>query len=126
MKKWFPTVRAYENAHIALWLVKDFCWCRGFHVIGMLMIIPTLAVSIDITWSNRRTAEGDLNVHDVFHNLAVTLWICANVAWMTGEFFFNDTWRPFATVFFVSGLALMAWYYLFLFRKSHVETQPSV
>lgn len=91
---------------------------------GMLMIIPTLLIAVDITWSNRLTEEGGLNVHDIFHNLAVTLWICANASWMTGEFFFADTWRPIASVFFVSGLGLMAWYYLFLFRRPH--TVPAV
>jgi len=120
MKKWFPTVRAYENAHIALWLLKDFCWCRGLHVLGMVMIIPTLSIAVDITWSNRRLENGALNIHDLFHNVAVALWICANATWMTGEFFFGDSWRPLALVFFGSGLGLIAWYYLFMFRKPHL------
>jgi len=111
MKRFFPNSKAYENAHIAFWLIKDFCWCRGFHTLGTLMIVPTLAMAIDITWSNRK------NVDDLFHNSAMALWICANATWMLGEFHANDTYRPYATVFFIFGLALISYYYLFVFRK---------
>ena len=74
--------RSYENAHIALWLLKDCCWISGWHLLGMLMIVPTIGVALHITWLSRRDR------HAVFHNAAVTLWICANAIWMTGEFYF--------------------------------------
>ena len=104
-------LRKYENLHIAFWLVKDACWCLLFKPLGMLMIIPTLYVAIDLTWRSRNTQT------DFFHNVAVTLWICANAIWMTGEFFFNDKLRPVAMVFFVLGLTVIGYYYLFLARK---------
>jgi hypothetical protein len=31
---------------------------------------------------------------------------------MTGEFFFADTWRAYASMFFALGLAALAWNYL--------------
>ena len=103
-------LRRYENLHIAFWLVKDACWCLLFKPLGMLMIIPTLYVAIDITIRRRN------NRTDLFHNIAITLWICANATWMTGEFFFNDHLRSFAMVFFSLGLAVVAIYYIFIAR----------
>ena len=106
-------IRKYENLHIAFWLVKDACWCMLFKPLGMLMIIPTLYVAVDLTWRSRQDKT------NLFHNIAITLWICANATWMTGEFYVNDTLRPYAMVFFGLGLAVVAYYYIFLaWRKS--------
>ena len=81
----------------------------------MLMILPTLYVAIDIAWRTRHLRA------DFFHNIAITLWICANAIWMTGEFFFNDKLRPIAIVFFVLGLLVISYYYLFLARKANLD-----
>lgn len=111
-------LRKYENLHIAFWLVKDACWCLLFKPLGMLMIIPTLYVAIDLTWRSRRSRI------DLFHNIAVTLWICANATWMTGEFYVNDHLRPYAMIFFTLGILVIAYYYLFLSRKKSDDTMP--
>jgi hypothetical protein len=103
-------LRKYENLHVAFWLVKDACWCMLFRPLGMLMIIPTLYVAIDITWRTRHDRT------DLFHNIAITFWICANATWMTGEFYVNDRLRPIAMIFFVLGLITVAIYYLFIAR----------
>lgn len=102
----FKTVREYENAHIVLWLIKDSCWVSGVRGLGMAMIIPTLLVAIDIA----RRSWNDAT--DFAHNLAVCFWISANAVWMTGEFFYNDTWRAYASVFFGMGLITLAWHYV--------------
>ena len=104
-------IRQYENLHIAFWLIKDSCWVTSFRTLGMLMIIPTLYVAIDIAYRSRK------NTADLFHNIAVCLWISANATWMTGEFFFKDTLRPYATVFFALGLIVVAVYYIVYFPK---------
>ncbi len=104
----FKDIRKYENLHIAFWLVKDACWCLLFKPLGMIMIIPTLYVAIDITWRRRH------DITDFYHNLAITFWICANATWMTGEFFFEDKFRPYALVFFALGLLIIAYYYIFV------------
>jgi hypothetical protein len=70
------------------------------------MILPTLTVAIDLARRSRRDRT------EFSHNLAVCCWIAANATWMTGEFFFADTWRPYASVFFTLGLAALAWHYL--------------
>lgn len=70
------------------------------------MIIPTISVALHITWLHRQTMS------ELYHNLAVVSWIMANSVWMIGEFFFNDTLRPVAAVFFVIGLLLVSVYYL--------------
>lgn len=98
-------VRKSENFHILLWLLKDLCWVMDFEVMGLIMIVPTIAVAVYITVLARKTYS------ELLHNLAVVCWICANSVWMIGEFFYRDTTRPIATVFFVTGLLVIAYYY---------------
>lgn len=99
-------IRDYENFHIVLWLLKDSCWVMDFKIPGLIMIIPTIAVAIHITWLHRQSMS------ELYHNLAIVSWITANSVWMIGEFFFGDTLRPVAAVFFVIGLLLVSVYYL--------------
>lgn len=113
--------RRVENLHILLWLLKDICWALNFHVMGMIMIVPTLAVAITISWQTRRlTAE-------LLHNLAVVLWITANCLWMTGEFYGWDEgpWgaRHLALIPFGMGLCVLAYYYLFLGHRKSFRKQ---
>jgi hypothetical protein len=99
--------RFIENLHIFLWLVKDMCWCSDFQYLGMAMVYPTIVVAIAITWLQRRVLS------DLVHNLAVCCWICANITWMVGEFYYDDTTRPISIVFFVTGLSILIIFYLF-------------
>lgn len=98
-------IRVKENLHIVMWLFKDFCWIMDFKPLGMLMILPTLILALHLSWQYRHMRS------ELFHNLAVTCWIMANSVWMTGEFFFDDTWRPGAMVFFLIGIALIVSFY---------------
>ncbi|HWB64842.1 MAG TPA: hypothetical protein VG603_15100 [Chitinophagales bacterium] len=111
-KNLFRNIREYENLHIALWLIKDTCWVISFKVLGMLMIIPTLTVAIHLAWRSRK------NIGDLFHNIAVCLWITANATWMTGEFFYHDSLRPYAMIFFSIGLVIVTVYYTIHFWKN--------
>lgn len=86
-----------------------------FQILGVCMILPTVLVAFFITWRTRKI------IAELFHNLAVCCWVCANSVWMIGEFFYDDTTRPYATVFFVTGVLIMAYYYLFLNAKSDDE-----
>jgi hypothetical protein len=104
-------VRKSENFHILLWLLKDLCWVMDFKVLGLIMIVPTVAVALYITVLTRKSFA------ELLHNLAVVCWICANSVWMIGEFFFDDTTRQVAVIFFVTGLLLIAYYYGQLFWK---------
>jgi uncharacterized membrane protein (GlpM family) len=116
----FKNIREYENLHIALWLLKDTCWVMSFKVGGMIMIVPTLLVAIHLTWRSRK------NISDLFHNIAVCLWISANAIWMTGEFFFNDTLRPYSTVLFLIGIVVVAFYYAIHFPNRAANTVEEV
>ena len=91
--------------HILLWLLKDLCWVMDWKVMGLIMIVPTVAVAVYITVLTRRVFS------ELLHNLAVVCWICANSVWMIGEFFYEDTTRPIAAAFFITGLLLIAYYY---------------
>src|SRR6185503_16787438 len=98
--------RQTENLHILLWLIKDTCWVQDYKVLGLCMIVPTISVAIWLTAKNRRVMV------EFIHNLAVCFWLCANSVWMIGEFFFEDSMRPWALVFFACGLLTLAIHYL--------------
>ncbi|MFN8316422.1 MAG: hypothetical protein U0T32_08250 [Chitinophagales bacterium] len=104
-------IRKYENLHIFIWLIKDMCWVTVSRPIGVAMIIPTITMALYITWINRKIWS------ELAHNLAICCWICANSSWMIGEFYFQDTWRPYAITFFVAGLIIVSGYYLSLLLK---------
>ena len=106
--------RRMENSHILFWLVKDISWCLGWKVPGIMMIFPTLIISIVIAWRTRSM------VSELAHNLAVTFWIAANSYWMIAEFFgFDETeiiagieGRYLALIPFSIGALILAYYYL--------------
>lgn len=105
-----PTYRWIENGHIFLWLVKDTCWALEFKAGGIFMIFPTVFVAFYILWRSRQIRT------EIFHNIAVCMWILANSVWMLGEFFEYDL-RLYSALLFSVGLAVLLVYYLFYFRK---------
>jgi len=99
-------LRSTENLHILLWLIKDTCWVQDYRVLGVIMIVPTIAVAVFLTLRTRNIKE------EFIHNLAIVFWLCANTLWMTGEFFYDDSMRPFAVIFFGLGLITLAVHYI--------------
>lgn len=112
------SLRRVENLHIAFWLLKDLGWVQDMHVLGVAMVIPTLSMALWLTWQMRHERS------ELAHNTAVCCWIVANAIWMMGEFFYHDSTRPQATIFFGLGLAILSFHYLvnFLKRNSHTST----
>jgi hypothetical protein len=104
-----------QNLHVALWLLKDCSWCELWKWTGVAMVAPTLFVAVWIAWHGRKSLP------DLVHNVAVCLWIAANVTWMFGEFFYNDGTRNRAKVFFYAGLCVLAAYYLYEFALKFVS-----
>jgi hypothetical protein len=111
--------RRIENLHILLWLVKDLCWALNYKAVAMIMIIPTMAVALMITWQTRHILS------ELLHNLAVVFWITANCTWMVGEFYGWDVnligeigLRQLAVIPFSIGLLILAYYYIFLASKA--------
>jgi hypothetical protein len=107
----FKELRASENFHIVLWLLKDLCWVMDLKVAGIVMVVPTVSMAVHIAWRSRH------EIGELLHSVAVVLWIMANSTWMIGEFFFNDGIRPLAALFFVLGLLTVSWYYLVLLPR---------
>lgn len=105
------SLRATENFHIVLWLMKDLFWVMDLKVPGTVMVMPTLAMALWIAWRCRH------DTGELLHSLAVVCWITANGTWMVGEFFFADTKRHVAIPFFIAGLLLVAWYYLVMMPR---------
>ena len=111
--------RRIENLHILLWLIKDLCWALNYRPLGMVMILPTLAVALMITWQTRHILS------ELLHNLAVVFWITANCTWMVGEFYGWDEnligtigLRQLAVIPFSIGLLILAYYYIFLASRA--------
>jgi prepilin signal peptidase PulO-like enzyme (type II secretory pathway) len=119
--------RQVENMHIVLWLMKDACWAMNFRTLGTIMIVPTLAVAILITWQTR-------HIHsELLHNLVVTLWITANCTWMIGEFFGWDDHllgdyglRQLTIIPFTIGLLILLYYYVFLARNVSYQEKMNI
>lgn len=108
-------LRAFENFHIFLWLIKDVCWVSDFKIAGLIIAIPTIILAFLLMWVNRKSLV------ELLHNLAVCCWIAANVIWMIGEFYFDDGLRPFALIFFLIGLILVAYYYFIYYPHEAIK-----
>lgn len=115
--------RKMENLHIVFWLFKDLSWCLGLQWLAGVMIIPTLLISLIITYRTKQLMS------ELCHNLAISIWIIANSMWMISEFLEIDTKMAFSgisykhlAVFpFVLGLLILAFYYLWWKpRNKHV------
>jgi hypothetical protein len=97
----------------------------GWKTLGIVMIFPTLILSIIILWRTRQLTS------EWAHNLAVTFWISANAYWMVSEFFGFDTvvvWqgitgKHLAMIPFSVGVLILAWYYLFKRTKEPVKSR---
>ena len=114
--------RKMENLHIVFWIFKDIGWCMGFAWLGILMIIPTIIISIVIAWRTRNI------VSELCHNLAITVWISANSFWMCTEFFGVDeheigygfTLKHVAMIPFLIGMFILGYYYIW-YKPRHKE-----
>ena len=117
--------RKMENLHIVFWILKDISWCLFWKPIGIMMIIPTLIISIVIAYRTRKM------VSELCHNIAISVWIFANSYWMVSEFLGFDehivtgsiTYKHLAIIPFVIGVISLAYYYLYWSLKNpHQET----
>lgn len=90
--------------------------------LGILMIFPTLIISIIIAYRTRQLMS------ELTHNIAITFWITANAYWMTSEFFQFDTkivtgtvtYKHLAIIPFTIGILLLGFYYL-IWKPKHKE-----
>jgi hypothetical protein len=104
--------RRTENLHILFWLMKDISWALLWKPIGIAMLAPTLTVAIVITWQTRQLKA------ELYHNLAIVFWICANGFWMIVEFFGRDAeLRNWTAIPFSIGLFFILTYYLYILPK---------
>ena len=114
-----PAIQKMENLHIVFWLFKDISWCIICKSLGIIMIFPTLIVSIIIAWRTRQY------ISELCHNVAITLWILANSYWMISEFFEFDstiitgniTCKRLTLIPFGLGVLILGAYY-FYFKKN--------
>ena len=106
--------RKMENLHIVFWLLKDIGWCLLWKPLGIVMIFPTLIISILIAYRTREMFS------ELCHNLAITFWISAKSYWMISEFMGFDshlvygsvTYKHLTLIPFMVGLLCLAFYYI--------------
>lgn len=103
--------RRTENLHIVFWLIKDMCWAMLWKPLGIIMIAPTIIAALLITYQTRKIKA------ELFHNIAVTSWICANAFWMICEFANKDYLRYYTIIPFSIGIGTIAYYYANLLIK---------
>jgi hypothetical protein len=117
------TNNIFNQLHIVCWLFKDAAWAAGIHSIGVLMIVPTLALAIYFAKAHWH------NITERYHNSAVVCWICANATWMIGEFFNWDEapyhLRKVAVGIFGIGIAMLAFYYIYYVLLSKRASTPN-
>lgn len=108
--------RKTENLHILFWLIKDVSWAMLWRPIGIAMIFPTIGVALMITWQTRKIKA------ELFHNLAIVFWICANAMWMLLEFTGNDEhYRKYTSIPFSIGLFFILSYYLYIYPRDRMK-----
>ena len=115
--------RKMENLHIVFWLFKDISWCMIWRPLGIIMIVPTLLISIIIAYRTRQYMS------EVCHNVAICFWISANSYWMISEFLHFDTnilfgtytFKHLAIIPFVIGIVMLGYYYLW-WRPGHMDS----
>ena len=98
-------MKKLENLHVAFWLAKDYARCSTTKWLGLAMVLPTILVAAKIARDSRHDDE------DFAHNLAVCCWMGANITWMVGEFYFDDSTRHIAKIFFYAGIAVLFLHY---------------
>ncbi len=115
--------RRMENMHILFWLAKDVAWCLGWRPLGVMMVVPTLAIALVIAYRTRHIKA------ELAHNVAISFWITANAYWMISEFFGFDetplyagfTLRHLSLLPFGAGLLILFHYYLIVRPKELKE-----
>jgi Na+/citrate or Na+/malate symporter len=101
-----PKLKHYENIHILLWLLKDTCWMMHWKILGVTMIVPTVAVALIIAIHYYHEKKDEFWV-----NLAVLFWITGNSYWMLCEFFNREDIKNYAGIPFIMGMLAVAYYY---------------
>jgi hypothetical protein len=108
-RHWHPL----EYAHVFMWLIKDLCWAQNWVELGAIMVVPTILVAFVITWLLRD------KLVNLVHNMAISIWITSNSAWMLAEFYqVEPTLKPVAIAGFYAGIMLLVGYYLLMGYRS--------
>lgn len=107
-------IRMAEVFHIPLWLLKDMFWMMGFVIPAIILMVPTITLSVIIAIKSYKSAK------TFIPNIAVLCWICANSVWMTGEFFGFD-FRIKSLALFGIGIVLISYFLLKRYIKERKE-----
>ncbi len=110
----FERIKKYESLHIVFWLIKDSCWMLQLKWLGIIMVIPTVSIAAAIVYFSRKSA-------DIYLNLAILCWICANSYWMYVEFFTSGEYKLLASFPFAFGFLFVGIFY-YKILKNRIKT----
>lgn len=72
--RWFLSIVGSEYCHIYFWIIKDLCWMQSWRHFSIYAGICALAWCVVILYHTLRT----LNYHEMWHFVALFLWLFAN------------------------------------------------
>lgn len=75
-----------------------------FKITGTIMILPTIGLAMMIVYHTWKTI-------DVYINMAILFWICANSFWMVLEFYDHTNLKIFAAMPFILGFVFVGIFY---------------
>lgn len=84
--------------------------------LGAFMVAPTLLVALYITIKTYGMPE-------LFLNLAIFFWICANGFWMLMEFFMKSQYKDYAGIPFALGFLCVGVFYLLHLRRQKQQNK---
>ena len=109
----------FDHLHIVLWLLKDMCWAMEWKTMGVIMVVPTLALAVYISLRTNTKSFSFLP------NLSILCWILANSIWMFDEFFHLEI-RHLCLVFFGAGLAMVFYWLIAQFAEIKIRFRNSL
>lgn len=113
---WSPqiyfTVRGADNFHIYLWIAKDLAWTQNAYVPGMLFGISAIAWCGVLAYH----ALAMRSFNEMYMLVALTMWLCANFVWMSGEVFRgdDDVVVPQSAAIMQAAISMLLLYYFIL------------
>jgi hypothetical protein len=114
--------KAREEAPVVLNLIKDTGWCYTFGIVSVVAFVPVFTFQCYEAWRARK--EG---ARKVMVNIAGAVAVLGNGAWMVGDIFFHDHFRPYVKWIFNVGFIFLAVYGIIAYfqnRKVQCAEKP--
>lgn len=85
-----------SSLHIIFWLLKDTFWCLGWTPGAVIMLFPTLILTVIMLAKDKENKV---------ENVLLTCWIVMNCFWMSHELLNTPFWLVYPPMF--AGISLI-------------------